>query len=320
VKPAVILLVVFLGSVVGAGGAYVLGEVVLDDADEVAAHTIVELPRGEIELLREENVALARRVGELESQGSSSKAPQRPIRDVLVDEEFRLNLLEQARSAAREEATAAATELVSKAAADSSLANPENSRAALIGQMLNQLTAEEEGLRRDAIRNLRLLRAVEARKQVLGALSDSSQAVKLQAAAYFEVIWDPEALQPLVKLMNEQDPIVGEMALDALNESHDEQAVKELENYYMRGPNMLLVYEAGKALEENNRKDLIPPGVPRIRATLSDADAHQRRYAVICLRRWGSKEDIPAVEALKQDPDLQVRQAVQWALRDWGVE
>jgi HEAT repeat protein len=225
------------------------------------------------------------------------------------------DLLARAREAAREEARA----MIEQAAKEAGLADPAARKATLIQQLMTALGAPDENSRRDAARNLRMLKAVEAKQKVLALLEDPVAAVRQQAALYFEDIWDPAALPALVKVMNGEDPIGGEYALDALNNSGDERAIKELENYYLRGANMLLVYEAGKALEENNRKDLIPPGVPRFRDTLRDSVADQRRFAVRCLRRWGSTADIPLVKALSEDPDLNVRREVQQALRDWGA-
>jgi len=318
-KPYATLLAIFLGSAAGVGGAFVLVYDAVEDAGEVSAQSAAPDPRlDEVGQLREEDSALAGRVAMLERAArepavvTRADVPGAVTPGVSADE-----ILAKAREVAREEARTLVEEAAKQAGA---LADPAARRSALIQQMIGDLSAPDENARRDAIRNLRLIKAVEAKQSVQALLADPSDSVRIQAAAYFEDIWDPAALEPLARMMNDKNPVVGELALDALGASGDERAIKELENYYLRGANMLLVYEAGKALEENNRKDLIPPGVPRIRETLRDPVAEQRRFAVRCLRRWGSTEDIPLVRALTEDPDLSVRREVQQALRDWGAE
>jgi HEAT repeat protein len=301
------------------GGAFVLVYEAVEDAGEVAAQNAAPDPRlAEIGQLRDENSALAGRLALLEKAARvptvvTPAAPSdTPAPGASADE-----ILARAREAAREEARTLVEEAAKQAGA---LADPAARRSALIQQFTGDLSAADENTRRDAVRNLRMLKAVEARQSVLALLADPADNVRIQAAAYFEEIWDAAALEPLAKMMNDKNPVVGELALDALNNSGDERAIKELENYYLRGGNMLLVHEAGKALEENNRKDLIPPGVPRFRDTLRDAVAEQRRFAIRSLRRWGTTDDIPLVRALKEDPDLNVRREVQQALPDWGTE
>jgi HEAT repeat protein len=163
--------------------------------------------------------------------------------------------------------------------------------------------------------------AAEASTEVLAALADESAIVREEAAAYFEYLWDPAALEPLAELMYEENLSVAEQALDALCKSGEEEAIAELQDYYRKGPVLEMAFEAGKALEENKRTSAVPDGVQRFRDALSSTDPGERRIAVAGLRRWSDvSTDEGRVRALAADADERVRAEAQKTLTAWGLE
>ncbi len=302
-KYVALFLSAVVGGLVGAGSIYVglSSGVPGQRADEVAR------VRGELEELRA-------RMDELETLAGDASASLIAAEKVSVPLTLKEELLEAARSAARDVATTVA-------GVGSTRTDSETERNTALSRGLVQLRAPHEDTRRNGIRHLRRMFAAEASSQVLLALADESALVRKEAAAYFEYLWDPAALEPLVEMMYEDNLSVAEHALDALWKSGEEEAIAELQDYYLTGPVLEMAYEAGKALEENSRTSTVPDGVQRFRDAVSATNPGERRLGVAGIGRWGTAStDEWRVRALAADADERVRTEVQHTLAGWGLE
>ena len=231
---------------------------------------------------------------------------------------LRAELLKEVKEQARIEAKAAAENAAAQPASGP-IGEPLD-RDALIANAYAELTSPEASARRAAIRTLRKLKVADAGGQLIAALSDADLKVQGEASKFFEEYWNEAALEPLVKVLNGPDPRVGELALDALCKSGSEQAQQELENYYATGTDLELAYEAGKALEENDRHTMLPTGAQRFRDALQSTDPNKRELGVRGLRRWGSAADESLLRALENDPHPGVREEARAALKAWGLK
>jgi hypothetical protein len=261
--------------------------------------------------LRADLQELRHRMEALEAhESSTSPISKEDLTDPAMTRE---ELLEAARSAARD----VATEIARLESADAAAALD---RKAALAQAIDQVRAPHEDTRRNGIRRLRRMFASEASAEVIPSLADESALVRMEAATYFEYLWDPAAIEPLVKLMYGEDNSIAEQALDALCKSGQEEAIAKLQEYYLTGPILELAFEAGKALEEN-RWAVVPEGVQRFRDALSSAEPDERRLGLAGVGRWGDvATDESRVRALTLDADQRVRAEAQRALTAWGLE
>lgn len=299
-KYLAMFLVAAVGGLSGAGTMYFLTrpQRVPNHAEELSG-------------LRAGLLELRHRIDGLEAQGPTS-----PIReeDAGAPAMTREDLLEAARRAARDVATKI-TRLES-ADADAAL-----QREVALTRAIDQVRAPHEDTRRNGIRRLRRMFASDASAEVIPALADESAQVRMEAATYFEYLWDPAALEPLAELMYGEDASIAEQALDALCKSGEEEAIAKLQEYYLTGPTLELAFEAGKALEENRRSAAVPEGVQRFRDALSSTEPDERRLGLAGVRRWGNvATDQWRVRALTSDTDERVRAEAQRALVAWGLE
>jgi HEAT repeat protein len=300
-KYLAIFLGAVLGGLAGAGAMYF-----------ATRPQHVRFQAEEARVLRAELLDLRDRIERLEAQGSSTS----PIRgaDVTAPAITREELLEAARNAARDVATEIAR--LESADADAAL-----ERDTALARAIDQVRAPHSDTRRNGIRRLRRMFASEASSEVVAALADESVLVRMEAATYFEYLWDPAALEPLARLMYGEDESIAEQALDALCKSGEEEAIAKLHDYYMNGPALELALEAGKALEENRRTAALPEGARRFRDALSSAEPDQRRLGLAGVGRWGNvATDESRVRALTADADERVRAEAQKTLVAWGLE
>ena len=301
-KYLVMFLVAVVVGLAGAGGMYFGMR-----PQRVSFHA-----EEEITGLRADLQELRRRMEGLEAHKSSTLpiSNEGSIAPAMTREE----LLEAARSAARE----VATEIARLESADASAALD---RKAALARAIDQVHAPHEDTRRNGIRRLRRMFASEASAEVIPSLTDESALVRMEAATYFEYLWDPAAIEPLVKLMYGEDNSIAEQALDALCKSGQEEAIAKLQEYYLTGPALELAFEAGKALEENRRAMAVPEGVQRFRDALSSAKPDERRLGLAGVGRWGDvATDEGRVRALTTDADERVRAQAQRALVALGLE
>ncbi len=298
-----VIFVAVIGGLVGAG------TVLLVDKVQVAGPVGRE---GDLDRLTSENHDLRARLSALEEQAGAAKHAS-PEGGASLPAQIERDLLDKARTAAREEAARFAVGEPTRIAA-------EEKRSAAIAELLELVWAPHEDTRQNGIRRLSRMGASEASGEVLEALADESALVRTEAAAFFEDIWSPAALEPLVGLMNGEHDGVAEQALDALCKSGDERALLELEAYYLRGPVLGIAYEAGKALEENHRPAVLAGGAARFRAALGSAEPSARRIGLSGLRHWGSAADAGLVRPLESDEDEGVRTEAVKTLEAWGLE
>ena len=278
---------------------------------------------GILAALERENRELSRRLDRVESDLEEARdsrwadAGEGPVATTMSPE-LRKEVLRLAGEKGRAEAAAAVKdELPTRVARESAKAE---TREGMLKRLQGELKSPDAAVRRKAIRGLRRIKGQEANAQIVAALKDADRAVRYEAARYFEDAWDDAALAPLTELLNAEDAEVGEQALDALNESNNEQALQELENYYLRGPNDELAYEAGKALKENDRAAVIPRGLQRFRDGTRSDSPNTRKIAVKGLRKFGTVADESLVRGLAEDPDPGVRKEVRKALKAWGIK
>lgn len=298
-----VVLAAALGGLAGAAAMHSLFGTSSHDLDPRAR---------EIAVLHRELRELRKRIDDLEAREASAKPAidgDGGIPGATIEE-----MLEAARTAARE----AAAEVAQLDSADSDGALE---RESALARAVDQVHAPHEDTRRNGIRRLRRMFASEASAEVIPALADESAAVRMEAATYFEYLWDPGALAPLVDLLYGEDEAIAEQALDALCKSGQDEAIAKLEEYYLTGPGLELAFEAGKALEENRRVASVPGGVQRFRDALSSTDPADRRLGLAGVGRWGdAATDEWRVRALAADSDERVRAEAQRTLAAWSVE
>jgi len=301
-KYSAIFLVALLGGLAGAGAtAMYFGT----GSRAMRVHT------EEVAGLRAELLTLGHRIEAVETRQRSTSAAS--DEDSTVPTTIPEELLEAARSAARDVATNLSQQR------ESSDTDATLERKTALARAIDQVRAPHEDTRRNGIRRLRRMFASEASAEVIPALADGSALVRMEAATYFEYLWDPAALQPLVNLMYGQDESIAEQALDALCKSGQEEAIAKLQEYYLAGPALKLALEAGKALEENHSTAAVPEGVQRFRDALKSAKPDERRLGLAGVGRWGdAATDEWRVRELAADADGSVRAEAQRTLVAWG--
>jgi len=149
-----------------------------------------------------------------------------------------------------------------------------------------------------------IIKALEYRKD---------ETVRLQAIEILRELKIPEAVEPLIVLLKEQDPIFSQ-TVKALGEIGGEKALKSLENRFFAGRCTEQVLQTMAKIDyEYSLKEMAA-------ASSKYFDRSKRQIAVFGLRTLGGKQAFDALLPLVFDEDQEVAGYAADALRTFGAD
>jgi hypothetical protein len=169
------------------------------------------------------------------------------------------------------------------------------------------LKSAHKGKRDDAVRKLRTITPDNRRAQVAKALeallNDPSQFTRAEAAQTLGAWGTKENVPALLAVLQDTEFVARHGAIEALSKIKDERAIEPIA---ARLENAADRHTAGKAL-----KDFGPAAEKPVMARLTHPEMWTKVEACHILRVIGTRQCLPAVQRLTNDPDVTIRNAAQ---------